>query len=114
LAQQASTRCLPPQALASWHAWATPQVHAFPRASSAVEGRHGYLAQMPHKQRGLPKRRDKVWTVLYNFDGRASDATTPASRFVRWEFPDLFETLLSTLDEVPRPRQRHQARAISA
>jgi hypothetical protein len=112
-AQHAITRCLPPQALESWHAWATQQVHAFQRASSAVEGRNGYLAQMHHNQRGLPKRRYKVWTVVYNFDCRASDGTTPASRFFRRGFPDLFETVLSTIDDVPRPRQRHQARAIS-
>ena len=112
-ATHALTRCLPPQAFGDWYAWATRQVQAFQRASSAVEGRNGSLAQMHHNQRGLPKRRYKVWTVLYNFDCRASDATTPASRFFRWEFPDLFETLLSTIDEVPRPRKRHQDMALS-
>jgi hypothetical protein len=30
------------QALAEWHTWATQQVQAFQRASSAVEGRTGY------------------------------------------------------------------------
>jgi hypothetical protein len=67
-ATHALTRCLPPQALEDWDAWATRQVQAFQRASSAVEGRNGYLAQMHHNQRGLPKQRYKVWTVLHNFD----------------------------------------------
>jgi len=62
---------------------------AFQRASSAVEGRNGYLSQMHHNHRGLPKRRYQVWTVLHNFDCRASDGTTSASRFFRREFPDL-------------------------
>jgi Family of unknown function (DUF6399) len=102
----ALTRCLPPQALGDWYAWATRQVQAFQRASSAVEGRNGYLAQMHHNQRGLPKQRDKVWTVLHNFDWRAADGTTPASRFFRRGFPDLFETVLAQIDDLPRPRKR--------
>jgi hypothetical protein len=84
-------------------------VQAFQRASSAVEGRNGYLAQMQHNQRGLPKQRYKVWTVLHNFDCRAADGTTPASRFFRRTFPDLFETVLSHIEALPRPRQRDQA-----
>jgi hypothetical protein len=39
---------------------------AFQRASSAVEGRNGSLAQLHHNQRGLPKQRYKVWAVLHN------------------------------------------------
>ena len=103
------TRSLPPQALADWQTWATQQVSAFQRASSAVEGRNGALAQLHHHQRGLPKRRYKVWTVLHNFDCRAPDGTTPAARFFRREFPDLFETVLSKINALPRPRKRHQA-----
>jgi hypothetical protein len=105
------TQYLAPEVLADWQVWAGEHAKAFQRASSAVEGRHGTLSQMHHNQRGLPKRRYKVWTVLHNFDCRASDGTTPASRFFRREFPDLFETVLSTIADVPRPRQRHQALA---
>ena len=65
------TRSLPPQALEDWQAWATHQVRAFQRASSAVEGRNGCLAQLHHHQRGLPPLRDKVWTVLHNLDCHA-------------------------------------------
>jgi hypothetical protein len=92
-ATHALTRCLPPQALGAWYAWATRQVQAFQRAAAAVEGRNGSLAQMHHNQRGLPQQRSKVWTVLHNFDGRAADGTTPAARFFRRGFPDLFETV---------------------
>ena len=102
----ALTQRLPAQALEAWHAWATEQVQAFHRASSAVEGRNGALAQLHHNQRGLPKQRDKVWTILHNFDCRAPDGTTPATRFFRQTFPDLLETVLSEIEVLPRPRQR--------
>jgi uncharacterized protein DUF6399 len=99
--------------LADWKAWAVDHAKAFQRASSAVEGRNGYLAQMQHNHRGLPTRRYSVWTALHNFDGRAKDGTTPASRFFRRSFPDLFESVLSQIDELPMPRQRRQALATS-
>ncbi len=105
----ALTQGLPPQALKAWQAWATHRVKALQRASSAVEGRNGALAQLHHHQRGVPKHRDKVWTVLHNFDGRAGDGTTPASRFFRRSFPDLFETAFSHIEALPQPRRRkHQ------
>jgi len=107
------TQRLAPRVLAEWQAWATERVKAFQRASSAVEGRNGFLSQLHHNQRGLPKRRYKVWTVLHNFDCRAADGTTPATRFFRREFPDLFETVLSYVDALPRPRQRHQIMMLS-
>jgi len=111
--RHAITQRLAPQVLADWQAWATDRVNVFQRASSAVEGRNGSLSQMHHNHRGLPKRRYKVWTGLHNFDGRAADGTTPASRFFRRAFPDLFETVLSTIDALPRPRERHQAMALT-
>src|SRR6266542_2128594 len=52
-------------------------------------------------------------TPLHNFDCRASDGTTPASRFFRRGFPDLFETVLSNVDDLPRPRKRNQIMALS-
>jgi len=107
------TQQLAPDVLEGCKAWAAEHAKTFQRASSAVEGRNGYLSQMHHNHRGLPRRRHKVWTVLHNFDCRASDGTTPASRFFRREFPDLFETVLATIDDLPRPRKRKQAMALS-
>ena len=106
-------RQLAPDVLQGWKAWADGQAQAFQRASSAVAGRNGYLSQMHHHHRGLPKRRDKVWSVLHTFDGRASDGTTPASRFCRRGFPDLFETVFSNVDDLSRPRKRHPIMALS-
>jgi hypothetical protein len=107
------TQRLAPHVLADWHAWATERIKAFQRASSAVEGRNGSLSQMHHHHRGLPKRRHKVWTVLHNFDGRAADGTTPASRFFRRKFPDFFETVFSQVGDLPWPRNRNQTVALS-
>src|SRR6266446_318981 len=94
---------------AAWKAWAAEHAKTFQRASSAVEGRNGYLSQMHHNHRGLPKRRYRVWSALYNFDCQASDGSTPASRFFRREFPSLFEEILGQMDELPRPRKRQAA-----
>ena len=104
---------LAPEVLAGWKSWAGEHARAFQRASSAIEGRNGYLSQMQHHHRGLPTRRYQVWTVLHNFDCRASDGATPASRFFRRAFPDLFESVLSQITELPLPRQRYQALAVS-
>jgi len=107
------TQQLAPGVLADWQAWAAERAKTFQRASSAVEGRNGSLSQMHHNHRGLPKRRYKVWTVLHNFDGRAADGTTPASRFFRRDFSDLFETVLTHINDLPRPRKRNQVIALS-
>jgi len=107
------TRKLTSEVLAGWKAWAAEHARAFQRASSAVEGRNGYLSQMQHNHRGLPARRYQVWTVLHNFDCRAADGTTPASRFFRRPFPDLFESVISQIDALPMPRQRRQVMAVS-
>jgi hypothetical protein len=103
---------LRPEVLADWKRWAADHAKAFQRASSAVEGRNGDLSQMQHNHRGLPQCRYPVWTALHNFDCRASDGTTPASRFFRQEFPDLFESVLAQIDELPWPRQRQQAMVV--
>jgi Family of unknown function (DUF6399)/IclR helix-turn-helix domain len=112
-ARHPCTRKLTAEVLAGWKAWAAEHARAFQRASSAVEGRNGYLSQMQHNHRSLPTRRYPVWTALHNFDGRAADGTTPAARFFRRSFPDLFESVLSQIDALPMPRQRRQALAAS-
>jgi hypothetical protein len=111
--QHVITQQLPPQGLADWQAWATEQVTAFQRASSAVEGRNGALAQLHHNQRGLPQQRYKVWTILHNFDCHAPDGTTPAARFFRRSFPDLFDTVFSRMGALPQPRRRKRQVALS-
>jgi hypothetical protein len=107
------TRYLSPEVLAGWKQWATEYARAFQRASSAVEGRNGYLSQLHHNHRGLPKSRYQIWKALHNFDCHGADGSTPASRFFRRDFPDLFESILEQIEELPRPRQRRQVKTIS-
>ena len=107
------TRPRTPEVLAGWKVWAAEHTKAFQRAASAVEGRNGSLSQMQHNHRGLPTRRYPVWTALHTSDCRAADGTTPAARFFRRSFPDLFESVLAQIDALPRPRQRRQAIAAS-
>ena len=111
--QHAITQQLAPAVLADGHAWALQRTKAFQRTSSAVEGRNGYLSQMHHNHRGLPRRRYKVWTIVHNFDCHAVDGTTPASRFFRRTFPDLFETVLAHIEALPQPRRRKHQIALS-
>jgi len=111
--QHAITQRLAPQVLADWKAWAFQRTKAFQRTSSAVEGRNGYLSQMHHNHRGLPRQRYKVWTILHNFDCRAVDGKTPASRFFRRTFPDLFETVFAHIEALPQPRRRKHQVALS-
>ena len=42
------TQQLAPDVLEGWKMWAAEQAKAFQRASSAVEGRNGYLSQIQH------------------------------------------------------------------
>ena len=107
------TQQLAPGVLADWQAWAAERAKTLQRASSAVEGRKGSWSHMPHHHRGLPTRRSTVWTVLPNVDCRAAEGTTPASRFFRWDFPDLFETVLSHINALPQPRSRKHHGALS-
>ena len=84
--QHAITQQLAPHVLAEWHAWANDRVKAFQRASSAVEGRNGFLSQMHHNQRGLPKRRYKVWTCCITLIV-PSEARQSEERGIRAQLP---------------------------
>jgi hypothetical protein len=112
-ARHPCTRQRTSEVLTAWKAWAAEHAKAWQRASSAVEGRNGALSQRQHTHRGVPRRRYPVWTVVHNVDGQAADGTTPASRFFRRSFPNLFERVLSQIDALPMPRQRRQALSAS-
>jgi hypothetical protein len=106
LDQHASTPRLAPHGLAAWQAWAWQRTQAFPRPASAVEGRNGSWSPRHHNHRGWPRRRYTVWTIVHNFDGRAMDGTTPASRCFRRTFPALFATVVLHIEALPQPRRR--------
>jgi hypothetical protein len=92
----------------SWAKWASGNFH---RASSAVEGRNGCLAQCYHNGRGLTNRRLKALTTIHNYDTRRHDGSTPAERLYGEQFPDLFEWLLGQMGALPLPRKARQRTA---
>jgi len=61
----------------------------------------------------LPDIADLEAAVELVETARAADGTTPASRFFRRSFPDLFERVVSQIDALPMPKQRRQALAAS-
>ena len=76
----------------------------FHRASSAVEGRNGYLSHRHHAARGFWPNHLPVLTVIHNFDLKRSDGTTAAQRLFGRQFPNLFTWVMERMSELPRPR----------
>jgi len=99
------TATVTPPALETYHAWARDLAGQFQRASSAVEGRNGYLSQLNHCARGTPTQRLKVMTVIHNFDLKRADGTTAAERLFRTSFPDLFDWMVDRMAPLPVPRK---------
>jgi hypothetical protein len=91
--------------LTYWHPWAEWMVAKFQRASSAVEGRNGYLSQMHHAGRGMTPQRVQALTVIHNFGLTRHDGTTAAQRLFGRERPDLFEWLVNQMGDLPLPRK---------
>ena len=46
-----------------------------------------------------------VLTGIHNFDLKRADGTTAAQRLFGQSFPNLFESVVDHMGEVPRPRQ---------
>lgn len=88
-----------------WQNWAQEMVGKFHRASSAVEGRNGFLSQIYHNNRGLNPDRLKALTVMHNYFTTRSDGSTAAQRLFGEKPPDLFEWLLHRMGELPLPRK---------
>ena len=94
-----------PSAFEIYSAWASDLAGQFQRASSAVEGRNGYLSQLNHCARGTPPQRLKVMTVIHNFDLKRTDGTTAAERLFKTSFPDLFDWMVERMAPLPVPRK---------
>jgi hypothetical protein len=88
-----------------WIDWALWMCAKFQRTSSAVEGRNGYLSVLNHANRGFTEKTLKVLTIIHNFDLKRNDGTTAAQRLFGKPFPDLFESVVLNMGELPRPRQ---------
>lgn len=105
LLQHPLTATVTPPTLETYSAWARDLAGQFQRASSAVEGRNGYLSQLHHGARGIPTQRLKVMTVIHNFDLKRTDGTTAAERWFRTSFPDLFDWMVARMTPLPVPRK---------
>ncbi|MDH3327523.1 MAG: DUF6399 domain-containing protein [Gammaproteobacteria bacterium] len=88
-----------------WQNWAQEMVVKFHRASSAVEGRNGFLTQIYNNHRGLSPNRLKAPAVLHNFFITRPDGSTAVERLFGEKPPDLLEWLLHRMGELPLPRK---------
>lgn len=88
-----------------WIDWALWICAKFQRTSSSIEGRNGYLSALNHANRGFTEQTLKVLTIIHNFDLKRDDGTTAAQRLFGKPFPDLFESVVLNMGELPRPRQ---------
>jgi Family of unknown function (DUF6399)/IclR helix-turn-helix domain len=93
-----------------WIDWAIWMCAKFQRTSAPVEGRNGYLSALHHTNRGFTEQTLQVLTIIHNFDLKRDDGTTAAQRLFGKPFPDLFESVVRNLGELPRPRQTRKAR----
>lgn len=93
-----------------WIDWAMWMCAKFQRTSAAVEGRNGYLSALHHANRGFTVQTLQVLTIIHNFDLKRDDGTTAAQRLFGNPFPDLFESVVLNMGELPRPRRSQKAR----
>ena len=98
------TATLPNNEFKRWREWAKSMAGKFHRASSAVEGRNGYLSNRHHTARGFWANHLQVLTVIHNFDLKCSDGTTAAQRLFSRPFPNLFKWVMEQMSELPQPR----------
>jgi hypothetical protein len=75
-------------------------------ASSCDEGRNGQLELHHHSMRSLSDAKLAALTVVHNFWIRRSDGTTAAERLFEQPPRNLFEWLLDTMPDLPRPAQK--------
>ncbi|MEL6456268.1 MAG: DUF6399 domain-containing protein [Cyanobacteria bacterium J06623_5] len=92
-----------------WQRWCQWMVAKYQRTSSAVEGRNGYLAQRHHVTRGFSEQSLKTLTTIHNFGIKRDDGSTAAQRLFDYDFPDLFEWVLSHNTDLPLPRKSPKA-----
>ena len=92
-----------------WRLWCQEMAHHYQRTSSAVEGRNGYLSRLHHARRGFSPQTLKVATIIHNFDLRRPDGSTAAQRLFDHEFPNLFNSVVDAMSDLPMPRKSSKA-----
>lgn len=89
-----------------WNSWASEMSNLFQRASSAVEGRNGWLSQMHFCGRGLTEKRLRTQTTLSNYFLKRDDQTTACERLSGIKPECLFEFILKNIGPLPEPRKK--------
>ncbi len=92
-----------------WVDWSQEMAHKYQRTSSAVEGRNGYLSRLHQAGRGFSPQTLKVATIIHNFDLKRADGTTAAQRLFGHEFPNLFDSVVASMGNLPMPRKSSKA-----
>jgi Family of unknown function (DUF6399) len=92
-----------------WVDWSQEMAHKYQRTSSAVEGRNGYLSRLHHAGRGFSPQALKVATIIHNFDLKRADGSTAAQRLFGHEFPNLFDSVVESMGDLPMPRKSSKA-----
>ena len=97
-----------------WRDWSNLMVSKFQRASSAIEGRNGYLSRLHHSGRGLSDKDLQVLTIIHNYDLHRADGSTAAQRFFGRTFPPLFSSIFEQMGELPAPRKPRKFQNVHA
>jgi hypothetical protein len=99
------TRKLKKKEINQWRDWSILMVSKFQRATSAIEGRNGYLSRLHHSGRGLEELDLQVLTIIHNYDLHRADGSTAAQRFFVRTFPPLFSWVFEQMGVLPSSRK---------
>ena len=107
------TQKLKKKEINQWRDWSTLMVSKFQRATSAIEGRNGYLSRLHHSGRGLSENDLQVLTVIHNFALYRADGSTAAQRFFGRTFPPLFSWVFEQMGDLPASRKPRKFKNVS-
>jgi len=68
-----------------------------------------WLKLLHHAGRGFSAQTLQVLTIIHNFDLKRADGTTAAQRLFNQTFPDLFESVVASMGDLPLPRKSSKA-----
>ncbi|UJB72480.1 hypothetical protein HRE53_26635 (plasmid) [Acaryochloris sp. 'Moss Beach'] len=63
--------------------------------------------------RGFSEESLKVLTIIHNFDLKRADGTTAAQRLFGHPFPDVFESVVNSMGELPVARQSSKTKRLN-
>lgn len=97
-----------------WQTWAEQMSKLFIRATSAIEGRNGWLSQIHFNGRGLSAKRIQSQTAIHNYYLKRSDGTTACERLSSIKPDDMFEFIIQNIGSLADPRKSKTKEAYNA